>query len=51
MMEEAHYQNNLEAKRQKQYYDRCTGAVLLRPGDVVALRTDAFVGKRKMKEK
>ena len=48
-MKEAHYQNNIETKRQKWYCDRCTGAVVLKP--VVMLRTDAFVGKRKMKDK
>ena len=40
-----------EAERQKKYYDRTTGSAVLNPGDWVLLRTDAFVGKRKIKDK
>ena len=40
-----------EAKRQCRYYDRNAGAVALQPGDVVMVRTDAFKGKRKVKDR
>ena len=40
-----------ESGRQKRLYDKNTGAAQLKPGDVVLLRTDAFVGKRKIKDK
>ena len=40
-----------EAQRQKRLYDRRTGAATLKPGDTVLLRTDAFVGKRKLKDR
>ena len=39
-----------EAARQRRYYDRKAGAVALEPGDVVMVRTDGFVGKRKVKD-
>ena len=39
-----------EAARQRRYYDRKTGAVALQPGDVVMVRTNGFVGKRKVKD-
>ena len=39
-----------EVARQCRYYDRKTGAVALQPGDVVMVRTDGFVGKRKVKD-
>ena len=32
-------------------YDRRAGAVTLQPGDVVMVRTDGFVGKRKVKDR
>ena len=38
-----------EVARQCRYYDRKAGAVALQPGDVVMVRTDGFVGKRKVK--
>ena len=34
-----------EAAKQHRYYDRKAGAVALKPGDVVMVRTDGFVGK------
>ena len=40
-----------EAPRQRRYYDRKAGAVALQPGDVVMVRTDGFVGKRKVKDR
>ena len=39
-----------EAAKQQRYYDRKAGAVVLQPGDVVMVRTDGFVGKRKVKD-
>ena len=39
-----------EAAKQRRYYDRKAGAVALQPGDVVMVRTDGFVGKRKVKD-
>ena len=40
-----------EAAKQQRYYDRKAGAVILQPGDVVMVRTDGFVGKRKVKDR
>ena len=39
-----------EAARQRRYYDKTAGAISLQPGDVVMVRTDWFVGKRKVKD-
>ena len=39
-----------EVARQCRYYDRKAGAVALQPGDIVMVRTDGFVGKRKVKD-
>ena len=39
-----------EAAKQHHYYDRKAGAVALQPGDVVMVRTDGFMGKRKVKD-
>ena len=39
-----------EAAKQRRYYDRKAGAVALQPGNVVMVRTDGFVGKRKVKD-
>ena len=40
-----------EAAKQHCYYDHKAGAVALQPGDVVMVRTDGFVGKRKIKDR
>ena len=40
-----------EAVRQQRHYDRKAGAVALQPGDIVMVRTDRFVGKRKIKDR
>ena len=39
-----------EAVRQQRYYDRNAEAVALQPRDVVMVRTNRFVGKRKVKD-
>ena len=39
-----------EAARQCRYYDKTAGAISLQPGDVVMVRMDRFVGKRKVKD-
>ena len=40
-----------EAAKQHHYYDRKAGAIALQLGDVVMVRTDGFVGKRKVKDR
>ena len=40
-----------EAAKQQRYYDRKAVAVILQPGDIVMVRTDGFVGKRKVKDR
>ena len=39
-----------EVARQCHYYDRKAGAVALQPRDIVMVRTNGFVGKRKVKD-
>ena len=39
-----------EVARQCRYYDCKDGTVALQPGDIVMVRTDGFVGKRKVKD-
>ena len=46
----ARHLTSQEAAKQRCYYDRKAGAVALQPGDVVMVRTDGFVGKRKVKD-
>ena len=46
----ARHLTSQEAARQRRYYDRRAGAVALQPGDVVMVRADGFVGKRKVKD-
>ena len=40
-----------EAARQQCHYNHRAGAVTLQPGDVVMVRTNRFVGKRKVKDR
>ena len=40
----------MEALRQKQRYDQKASTVTLNKGDVVLIRNDQFVGKRKLKD-
>ena len=40
-----------EAAEQRCYYDCKAGAVALQPGDVLMVRTNGFVGKRKVKDR
>ena len=47
----ARHLTSQEAARQRHYYDCKAGAVALQPGDVVMVRTDGFVGKRKVKDR
>ena len=46
----ARYLTSEEAAKQCRYYDRKAGAVALQSGDVVLVRTNGFVGKRKVKD-
>ena len=46
----ARHLTSQEAARQRRYYDRKAGAVALQPGDVVMVRANGFVGKRKVKD-
>ena len=40
-----------EAARQQCHYDRRARAITLQPGDIVMIRTNRFVGKRKVKDR
>ena len=40
-----------EAERQKWYYDWKVGAIGLKPGNLVLVKTDAFQGKRKIMDR
>ena len=48
---EAQAQSMAEVHQQKWYYDRKIGAVNLKPGNLVLVKTDAFKGKRKIKDR
>ena len=50
-LNEVHRQNVLEAHWQKQNYDWHSGTVVLKPGDVVLLKMDSYMGRRKTKNK
>ena len=39
-----------EVAKQCRYYDCKAGTVALQPGDIVMVRSDGFVGKRKVKD-
>ena len=41
----------VEECKQKQYYDRKIGAVNMKPGNLVLVKTDAFKGRRKIKDR
>ena len=47
----ARHLTSQEAAKQRCYYNRKAGAVALQPGDVVMVRTDGFVDKRKVKDR
>ena len=47
----ARHLTSQEAARKRCYYDRRAGAVALQPGDVVMVRADGFMGKRKVKDR
>ena len=47
----ARHLTSQEAARQRCYYDHRAGAVALQPGDIVMVRADGFVGKRKVKDR
>ena len=46
----AHNMTQMEALRQKRRYDQKVLTVTLNKGDVVLMRNDQFVGKRKLKD-
>ena len=48
--EMARHLTSEEAVKQQCYYDCKAEAVALQPGDIVVVRTDRFVGKRKVKD-
>ena len=48
---EAHLQTNCEAEKQKHYYDQATSTAQLVPGDVVLMKSHAFQGKPKVKDR
>ena len=50
-LHEVQAQSTAEACWQKWYYDRKIGAVNLKPGDLVLVKTDAWKGKRKIKDR
>ena len=50
-LHEAQVQSTAEACRQKWYYDRKIGAVNLKSGNLVLVKTDAWKGKRKIKDR
>ena len=50
-LQEAQAQLTAEMCQQKQYYDHKIGAVNLKPGDLVLVKADAFMGKRKIRDR
>ena len=49
-IKEAQAQSTFEAERQKQYYDWKDNAISLEKGDLVLAKTDAYRGKRRVKD-
>ena len=47
----AHLQTNSEVDQQKWYYDRVTSTMQLMLGDIVLMKLDTFLGKRKVKDR
>ena len=45
-LQEAQIQSTAEAQRQKQYYNQTTGAIGLKPGNVIFVKADAFQRKK-----
>ena len=50
-LQEVQAQLTAEACQQKWYYDRKIGAMNLKPGDLVLVKSDAWKGKRKIKDR
>ena len=50
-LHEVQAQSMAEAHQQKQYYDRRKGTVNMKPGNLVLVKTDAFKGKRKIRDR
>ena len=48
---EVHLQMNCKAKKQKWYYDRTMSTMQLVPGNVVLMKSDAYQGKQKVKDR
>ena len=49
--QEAQIQSTAEAQRQKWFYNQKIGDMDLKPGVLVLVKTDAFQGKRKIKDR
>ena len=45
-LQEAQAQSTMEAHQQKQYYDRKIGTVNLKPGDLLLVKADVWIGER-----
>ena len=50
-LQEAQAQSMAGTQRQKQYYNQKIGAIGLKPGSLVLVKTDTFQGKRKIKDR
>ena len=50
-LQEAQAQSMAEAQRHKWYYNQKMGAVGLKPGNLMLVKTDTFQGKRKIKDR
>ena len=49
-LHEAQHQMTTEVKCQKCYYNKSMSSVVLEPGDMVLLKSDAYIGKRKLND-